>query len=261
MKYNRKALETFLFWISERHKIYIKRFIENKPKPWTTDDILLNYKFTNVFRRLDKGTEWLVDNFIDLHSDDGKLLFFNIFWYRHFNFIPTGEALGYLPDWDREAVREKLYAIRADGGKVFTSAHMVTGHGGGNKVDIAIDKVISPVWDSLDKIYDEFPRTIEGSTKYFMKNISGVESFGAYELATDLTYYKELKDAPDRMTWANQGPGATRGANYIFGKNYNMNKESDYIFCLRWLLYRANLFFKDSPCPRIRYERYRTQSL
>jgi hypothetical protein len=42
--------------------------------------------------------------------------------------------------------------------------------------------------------------------------------FMAYEIVTDLCYTDILKDAPDRMTWANAGPGAIRGLNRIHGR-------------------------------------------
>jgi len=41
------------YWTKERDAIYTARR-EGKPSPWTTDHILRAYKFTNVFRELDR---------------------------------------------------------------------------------------------------------------------------------------------------------------------------------------------------------------
>lgn len=46
-------LRTFFSFISKRHLIYKNRFVEKLEKPWTDDKILMDFKFTNVFRDLD----------------------------------------------------------------------------------------------------------------------------------------------------------------------------------------------------------------
>jgi hypothetical protein len=57
----------FWYWISERHSIFLRRQ-EGKPKPWTDDPILRDYKFTNPFRENDRGTVWLRENFLEASS-------------------------------------------------------------------------------------------------------------------------------------------------------------------------------------------------
>jgi hypothetical protein len=44
--------------------------------------------------------------------------------------------------------------------------------------------------------------------------------FMAYEVVTDLRHTAILENAPDIHTWANAGPGARRGLNRVFGKDY-----------------------------------------
>jgi DNA polymerase-1 len=44
------------YWVKERHAIYNARR-EGKPSPWTTDPLLSQYKFTNVFRELDRESQ------------------------------------------------------------------------------------------------------------------------------------------------------------------------------------------------------------
>jgi hypothetical protein len=43
-------------WVKERHAIYTARR-EGKPSPWTTDSLLSQYKFTNVFREIDRESQ------------------------------------------------------------------------------------------------------------------------------------------------------------------------------------------------------------
>jgi len=48
----------FFNYLNERHIIYLRR--QNGVKyPWTSDAILTEYSFCNVYRELDKVTEWL----------------------------------------------------------------------------------------------------------------------------------------------------------------------------------------------------------
>jgi alpha-glutamyl/putrescinyl thymine pyrophosphorylase clade 1 len=44
------------YWVKERHAIYTARR-EGKPSPWTTDPLLSQYKFTNVFREIDRESQ------------------------------------------------------------------------------------------------------------------------------------------------------------------------------------------------------------
>src|SRR4029077_13623868 len=44
------------YWVKERHAMYTARR-EGKPSPWTTDAILSQYKFTNIFREIDRESQ------------------------------------------------------------------------------------------------------------------------------------------------------------------------------------------------------------
>src|SRR5688500_5458146 len=87
------TLEQFFGWINERHMIYLKRFVLKEPKPWTQDKILREYKFTNAFRELDRGTLALrrmehgaVASWRESQDwNAAELIVFNTFWYRLFN--------------------------------------------------------------------------------------------------------------------------------------------------------------------------------
>ena len=47
--------EQFLYWFKERHQIYLKRQ-RGEPPPWTDDEVLQSYYFTNPYREHDKTT-------------------------------------------------------------------------------------------------------------------------------------------------------------------------------------------------------------
>ena len=63
-EYGSSELETFWYWINERQRIYDMR-AAGQAKPWTKDEILQQYKFTNAFRQLDRGTVALTNALAD----------------------------------------------------------------------------------------------------------------------------------------------------------------------------------------------------
>jgi hypothetical protein len=212
-----------LFWyfVSERHAIYLRRQA-GQPKPWTTDPILQQYKFTNVFRELDRGTVWLREHFLEPHRDDDLgLIAFNICWYRAFNYIGTGERLGWQTEWNPSAVKATLTAALARGEQVFTGAHIIRSEFGRPKIDSIVD-VCSNLY-SLCTEPDEF-----GSSQSWFANlclaqrslkeafeqlltVPYIGPFMAHEFVIDMRSTRLLEDAIDANTWSNAGPGAKRG--------------------------------------------------
>ena len=61
-------------FVRERHQIYLRRKA-GQTKPWTTDPILQQYRFCNVYRELDTVTKWIRDNWRRPHCDDPDLWF------------------------------------------------------------------------------------------------------------------------------------------------------------------------------------------
>ena len=53
----------YLEFVEERHRIWEKRR-SGEPQPWTEDHVLQDRKFTNVFRVLDYGSQFLLTNLL-----------------------------------------------------------------------------------------------------------------------------------------------------------------------------------------------------
>jgi 5-hmdU DNA kinase, helical domain len=198
----------FWYWIAERHAIYLRRLV-GRPKPWTTDPIFQQYKFTNPFRENDRGTVWLRENFLIPHRDDAAwLLAFNICWYRMFNWWGTGKLLGWRTEWNEESVIERLNVELRNGRQVFTGAHIIYSPPGKPKID-AIVEVCGDLYLSCQT------HLFEGQTLEWvfgvLNEVHCVGGFMAYEMVTDMRHTKILENATDIYTWANPGPGAIRG--------------------------------------------------
>lgn len=217
-------MTTKVFWdfINERHRVYLKK-AAGLEKPWTEDSILQHWKFTNVFRELDRGTVWLRENFIEKHWEEGPLLLFNIAWYRMFNLTDTGEFLGWIVNWDTDYYTQMLEDRQASGVSVFTNAHMTHGKKGESKA-LTHCKGIEKIWNDRGFLFKEIARVglLEEAFNVLL-NYPCVGKFIAYEIVTDFRHTVLLKNAKDVNTWANVGPGAWRGLNFMFP---NMPKEN-----------------------------------
>src|SRR4051812_37444375 len=95
-------IDRFTYWISERHNIFKKRRA-GKPAPWTDDEILQGYFFTNPYRENDKTTAWFRERVRNPLRDSHHVIMATVI-FRWFNLISTGEMLhrrGLLEVWDK----------------------------------------------------------------------------------------------------------------------------------------------------------------
>ena len=88
------------FWLMhERMCIWKRRFIDKKERPWTENEILRDYKFTNVYRELDRNSQWQIKNILLDDSLSLKNLIWKLMVFRFFNnpetftFEPKNKAI------------------------------------------------------------------------------------------------------------------------------------------------------------------------
>lgn len=92
-------LRLFFETMYERQLIWKRRFIDKKERPWTNNKIFQESKFTNVYRELDRNSQWQIKNILL----DDKLSLKNLIWkmmvFRFFNnpetftFDPKGKSV------------------------------------------------------------------------------------------------------------------------------------------------------------------------
>ena len=224
---NQKYLDMFWTFIFDRHMIWYKRFMLQQKAPWTKDEILLNYKFTNVYRELDKGTVFLLHNIVNsTHTKMEEV--FNIIVYRMFNRIDTYEATGFLEiqgegsednpyDWDK-TVAFNIWRNRQNAGlSLYTDAHMVCAYEhfpGADKLE-RFEYIFENVFNGLPALMNIISRakSLETIHKALTK-FPGIGPFLAYEMAVDISYCEWNNLGEDE--WANPGPGCQRGLKKIF---------------------------------------------
>ena len=232
----------FIHWINERHRIYCRKE-EGLPWPWTEDEILQKYKFTNVFRELDKTTVWMRENLTNPNANKPHaLMIYNCAVFRMFGTMEMCEAIGGWQEYHNPEHLKRTARGRLDNKqKVFTGAYIITNQGKKDpKENIVVDEFLFAIWDYRQLLSDVAGR---GEIQQMHQNLGKLSGWGgggfmAYELVSDLRYTPVLENATDINTWANAGPGAKRGLNRVFGrplkftsKMHNWNREM--IFLLK----------------------------
>jgi len=231
-----ESVEAFFAYARERHSIYLKR-ARSEPPPYTDDPILQQYRFTNVFRELDKTTKWFKEHIREPLRDNVHVLLATVI-FRWFNTIRTGETLfcqrdlmsqrtpfeDYVMVRDLRALRPWL---RMQGPPWITGSYMIRSKDGMDK----LDGVLYYIHEFAKKEDWEIVATAmlhanqaDGSAHLqfiweWLCKQEGLGPFLAYEIVTDLSHTKLLDCAPDIMTWANPGPGARRGVARLLNPN------------------------------------------
>ena len=236
----------------ERQNIWYKRVVEGLSKPWTDDEIMRTYHFTNVDRKLDRMTLFYIDNVLTKLEDNyesKKFLILNTFIFRLFLRVETWESMGYIypetweEDWERakEGVRKR----RADGETIFTDAYFVNDlksanpdkANSSNKVENAIC-LIQYIIDNLEEIADfvfDTDNNMESVVNYLTR-IPAIGLFNAYENCLDFAMVKQMTEIDfvywTADYWINVGPGCKKGIDYIFENKGNMTYENIVFFVM-----------------------------
>lgn len=234
-----KAL-TFIEFVVERHKIWERRQA-GSPQPWTNDQTLATRKFTNVFRVLDPGSQFVLTDLLEPDLSDIDLLA-RLFLYRYTNLPATWlhmrDKLGRYPV--AKDMNEKLVdIIKAKDGNVFSGAYMIIPQPGksGDKVTMVVELARRMVTSGIAK------RVLATSNRQdqhaILMELYGVGSFLAQQVLTDWGYCRP----PDlENTFVAPGPGSWKGARELAGEKSNT------VEVIYWA--RDTLLQQDE-CPRL----------
>lgn len=88
------AYNTYWKFAAERQNVFFNR-VNGESYPWTKDEILNQYKFTNVYRATDRVSQYLIKNIIYKGSQKPEEIFFRLILFKIFNRISTWEVLEY----------------------------------------------------------------------------------------------------------------------------------------------------------------------
>lgn len=247
-------------FITRRYTIHLRKDVLRKEPPWTKDQVLREYRFTNVRREHDRETKWLIRNIAanDRLCYEDKLL--NCVLFRLYNKHETAELLSmpiefygkYNGEWDPEWYRSLFEAaLVEDSKRVFFTGAFITG---GlkralkwylPKDDPKNSMEMRMLWFMKTLIDQDAVGAIESCKNQeevftVLSGFNGAGDFLAYQMFVDMTYIKEFPFSENEFTIA--GPGCRMGLDYLFENRDGMSYEE----CLFWLRDNLGGLFRDN---------------
>ncbi len=210
-------LNRLAFWITEREAIRRKKDA-SEPPPWTTDQILAEWRFCNVDRCDDRETRWIFEHVIAAHADS-PVLWFNLTIARLINWSPALARIGYFEQWEPERFVATIETLQREGAKVYTGAYMIPAsaeRGRAKHLFLAHD-VLTPLWE-LRRRAPHGGICFDWSA--FLRRVPCMGDFLRNQVITDMKYSHHLPRAStaDWTVFVLAGPGTQRGLNRLHGR-------------------------------------------
>lgn len=219
------------FAYERQHIFQLRR--QNKQYPWTNNDILMKYKFTNTYRASDRVSQYLIKNVIypderDLFSPEDML--FRIVLFKTFNKIETWEILeeklGRIDynSYSYERYNSVLMDLLEKGERIYSAAYIMPSalffgmkrkHQNNLKlIEMMMSNNTVRQIAKAHNLKDLFDILIE---------FPSVGKFLAYQYSIDINY-SELCDF-NEMDFVVAGPGAHSGISKLFIDNNGYSDE------------------------------------
>ena len=221
-------LDEFVSFVTERWAIHQRR-LAGKPAPWTTDPILLKYKFTNVRREDDYCTRWVHANWLRPQQADLPSAVFAMCLARIVNLPSMLEVLGYPSTWNSSRFTRLMEGRKASGLKSFNGAYMINAVGatrGQSKASYLAERVLPGCWAARKRVAIALET---GSLKAAFDELvqcNGMGSFMSAQVLADIKHTPVGLKATDWYTFAASGPGSRRGLNRLRGTDVVSSKSN-----------------------------------
>lgn len=208
-----------LYWrfATERQAIFFGR-LEGGSPPWTTDDILRTYRFTNAYRASDRVSQFLLREVIynQAFSTAPDEVVFRVLLFKLFNKISTWRWLQRVvgtPTWqsfDFAQYDAALSRVSVEGRKIYSAAYIVP--------PVSLDATGVKHRGHLRLIEhilaSGFPFRLQESRSLrdvftLLKSYPSLGDFLAFQLAIDLNYTDLVNH--DEASFVVAGPGARDG--------------------------------------------------
>ena len=220
-----EMLDLFLYYISERYTIHIKKDVNYEEPPWTKDPILRYYKFTNVCREHDRNTMWLINAVVGNNDLSYTSKLANATLFRIFNKIETAKLLqipiSNIRSLDPIKLAEKVEPQLTD--TPWTGAYLCSATKRYFRQYTGTDSDIESVLMVVQELFEDPYWKRTAYTPYAdpaevidkLQKYPGISDFLAYQLFVDFTYIKEFPFSENEFTIA--GVGAVSGLKLLFG--------------------------------------------
>lgn len=218
-----EVYDSYWRFAAERQAIFFKR-ARGEPKPWTNDEVLATYKFTNAYRASDRVSQYLIRNVIyrsDL-PDSPREVFFRILLFKLFNRIDTWQLLEdafgviFFGEYQFRRYDAVLTNALSTGRRIYSAAYiMPPGTKAFNKPFkhqnhlLLLEKMME---ESLPERLADVQTMQDGFEQ--LRAYPTIGDFLAYQLITDINY-SEITNFSE-MDFVVPGPGALDGLRKCF---------------------------------------------
>lgn len=224
MTINPELAELYLRFVEERHHVWRRRMLDPDAAPWTGDRVIATKKFTNVYRVLDHGSQFVVRELLYSDSPAPEDALARVFLYRYTNTPRPWEA--FKEDFGRYPLRADLEPdgalsqfwqdYKAGGNPIFGSAYKMF-VGQENRGLDRLTWVLQHGWRAVgyegDNIVDRFLEADGPAAKHaVLKTVPRCADFMGLQVLTDWGYYDPTYD---ENVFVVAGPGSTLGAKEI----------------------------------------------
>lgn len=207
----------YLDFVAERHRVWESRQA-GAVQPWTDDPILRTRKFTNVYRVLDYGSQFLVRELLDPDLTPRDALA-RCFLYRYTNLPSTWEHVravqGRYPlarDLGQELV-DTIIMRREEGEKVFSGAYVILPQP--NRTGDKVAQAVTLARTFMTNHAHDFLTAKSQQQRYaILRGLYGVGPFLAMQILTDWGYSAQCGEDRENE-FIVPGPGAIKGAKFI----------------------------------------------
>lgn len=218
------ALDLYWRFLTERQCAWVRRVHFQMPWPWSQDPILQSEFITNVYRILDPGTQYLIENILSYRSEDDLMptmedVLFNVMLYRLMGSVPsTHQHLGFqmCEDFHEEAFAARLAEL-PDDYRIFGDAYRVasyTQEGSDKKVE-NIAKMFAYFAGGMPETVRRVQAAREVVEVYrVFEQMKGFGEFLAHQIVVDLLYPNKWGSKVADFSedeFAKAGPGARKG--------------------------------------------------
>lgn len=223
--------DTYWKFAAERQEVFFNR-LYGQDYPWTDDEIIRKYKFTNAYRASDRVSQYLIRNVIyknDFYTPEDQC--FRIIFFKLFNRIETWEyiedAVGEITystyNYERynQLLMDRISAREA----IYSAAYIMPS----GKSCFGCEKKHQNNLKLLEYMMESgLPQKIAKakSLKELYETLLSYPTLGtflAFQFAIDINY-SELCDFSE-MSFVVAGPGAKNGIRKCFGNIEGYNYE------------------------------------
>lgn len=223
-------VKELLYWIKERYSIRQKK-AAGKPKPWTKDTILQQYRFCNVHREDDAVTRYIAETWRNPWDGDPNLWFAMVVarlvnWPDTLQYLtPAVFGRNAVIAWNPKSFLRVMNQRKRAGLQVFNSAYIVSTNGKAmEKPEYLVEYVLNPLWKDSSMFALHAKEGTFGLAEIELQALhnaltayDGMGSFMAAQVVADVKYQSGWRSAPDWAWFAASGPGSRRGLNRVFG--------------------------------------------